>query len=73
VVIVGSQKASTSKKAWETQVHVLFLAAFEIITEFHKTLCRQHNTLRRCATSITNMIAPQQVTFFVGSEMFCVS
>jgi len=73
VIIVGNQKASASKKVWETQVYVLFLAAFEIITDFHKTLYRQHKTPRHFATSITNMIALQQVTFHVGSEMFCDS
>jgi hypothetical protein len=69
----GSQKASASRKVWETQVYVLFLAAFEIITDFHKTLYRQHTTPRHCATSITNMVALQQFTLHVGSEMFCVS
>jgi hypothetical protein len=73
VVIVESQKATVSKNVWEIQVYVLFLATFEILTDFHKTLYRQHTTPLNYATSITNMVALQQVTFHVGSEMFCDS
>jgi len=60
-------------KFWETQVYVLFLAALEIITDFHKALYGRHTPPRHCATSMTNMIAQQQVTLHVGSEMFCDS
>jgi len=45
------------KSLGNTGVCVLFLAAFEIITDFHQVLYKQHTTPRHCASSITNMIA----------------
>lgn len=71
--MLEAKRGSESKKVLETQVYVLFLAAFEIITDFHKDLYRQHTPPRHCATSMTNMIALQHVTLQVGCEMFCDS
>jgi hypothetical protein len=71
--LLETKRGSASKNVWEIQVYVLFLAAFEIITDFHKALYRQNTPPRYCATSMTNMIALQQVTLQVGSEMFCDS